>query len=95
MVSEVKKCVTEIGYFGPSTNVRGMRVGAPSVDSMIAALASLPKRDFGVGTAIADAAPALLAGQAALNAAVTNAFRDLPGVVLSFKRADRGEEAPE
>ena len=87
MVSEVKRFVTEIGYFGPSTNVRDVRVGAPSVDSMIAALASLPKRDFGVGKAIADAAPPLLAGQAAFNAAVTNAFQDRPGVVLSFKRA--------
>lgn len=83
----MKKCVTEIGYFGPSTNVRDVRVGAPSLDSMIAAIASLPKRDFGVAKAIVDAAPALLAGQTALNAAFTNAFRDRPGVVLTFKRA--------
>lgn len=87
MVSEVKKCVTEIGYFGPSTNVRDVRVGAPSLDSMMASLASLPKRESPTAKAIADAAPALLAVQAALNAAVTNAFRDRPGVVLTFKRA--------
>ncbi len=86
----MKKCVTEIGYFGPSTNVRDVRVGAPSVDSMIAAIGSLPKRDFGVGKAIVDAAPVILAAGATINAAIVTAFRDRPGVVLSFKRADRG-----
>lgn len=95
MVSEVKKCVTWIGYFGPSTNVRDVRDGAPSTDSMITAIASLPKRESAKAKAIADAAPALLTWQAALNAALTEAFRDRPGVVLSFKRADRGEEAAE
>lgn len=42
MVAKVK-CITEIGYFGRPQNVREVRA-APSLESMITCIASLPTR---------------------------------------------------
>jgi len=36
--------ITEIGYFGPTTNVREPRLGALGVDQLAAAIAALPPR---------------------------------------------------
>ncbi len=83
----MKKCVTEIGYFGPSTNVRDVRVGAPSVDSMIAAIGSLPKRESAENASSVSVTIKARRTGVLFNSAVTNAIQDRPGVVLTFKRA--------
>lgn len=36
--------ITEIGYFGPTTNVREARLGALDADQLAAAIALLPPR---------------------------------------------------
>lgn len=87
MVSEVKKYITSIGYFGPSTNVRDVREGAPSLDSMMASLASLPKRESAENASSVSVTIKATRTGVTFNSAVTNAIHDRPGVVLSFKRA--------